>query len=542
MAHTSFQLDRRQFLKAGLGSAAALAFGPGTLARALAQGKTTIGTTPYGPLGPFDHNGIALPAGFKSRRIARGLDVVPGTAYPWHMATDGQATFPTVSGGAPDGGWILVANSEVPLPLLGGVSGVEFAPNGRIERAYRVLSGTMTNCAGGPTPWGTWLSCEEHGDGLVHECNPTRLNVGVARPALGRFQHEAACVDPVGERLYLTEDQDDGCLYRFTPNDYPSLASGLLEVAVVDGGGHVTWTRVPNPGGGSARPTRRQVPQATRFDGGEGTWYDDGVVYFTTKGDERVWAYHVDSSELEVLYDARALGPDAPLSGVDNITVSPSGDIFVCEDGRDHDICMITPDLEVSRFLKLHPRIHSGPPEGSLFADNETVGVVFSPDGSRMYFGAQRSFGLLGVPPLPAGAVYEITGPFRQTAPVRRPPTLRLRAKRRRSIKRFLADGLPVKLELGQPSGVVATLRAKSPGSDRGKRGSVIARAESSVALTGDVALILRPTRKARTRLRRRRRLEALIEVAATDARGQTATAKRKVVLGEAKPRRRKPR
>jgi len=545
MAHTSFQLDRRQFLKAGFGSAAALAFAPGVLARALAQGKTTIGTSPYGPLGSFDHNGIALPAGFKSRRIARGLEFVPGTLYPWHNATDGQATFPTVSGGAPDGGWILVANSEVPLPLLGGVSGVEFAPNGRIERAYRVLAGTSVNCAGGPTPWGTWLSCEEHADGLVHECNPAKLNLNVARPALGRFQHEAACVDPVNGRLYLTEDQGDGCLYRFTPSDYPSLASGLLEVAVVDAGGLVSWAAVPNPGGGAARPTRRQVPQATHFDGGEGTWYDDGVVYFTTKGDERVWAYHVDSSQLEVLYDARALGTDAPLSGVDNITVAPSGDIFVCEDGRDHDICMITPQFEVSRFLKLHPGIHSGPPEGSLFEGNETVGVVFSPDGSRMYFGAQRSFGILGVPPLPAGAVYEITGPFRQAVPaaaIDSPPTMRIRAKRRRSIKRLLKVGLPVNLELGQPSGVVATLRAKTPRPDRGKGGFVIALAESSVALVGDAALLLEPTGRARRWLRRRRRAVAVLEVTATDLRGRSVSAKQKVVIGAAKRKRLKPR
>jgi len=542
MAHTSFQLDRRQFIKAGFGTAAALAFGPGLLARALAAGKTTIGTSPYGPLGEFDSNGIALPAGFSSREIARGGSVVPGTLYPWHQATDGQATFATVSGGAPDGGWILVANSEVPLPLLGGVSAVEFGPGGAIERAYRVLAGTSVNCAGGPTPWGTWLSCEEHAGGRVHECDPTKLNLGVARPALGVFQHEAVCVDPIGGRLYLTEDQGDGCLYRFTPDSYPSLSSGLLEVAVVGGGGGVSWAAVPDPLGGAANPTRHQVAAATHFDGGEGTWYDDGVVYFTTKGDERVWAYHVADSTLEVLYDAPALGPEAPLSGVDNITVAPSGDIFVCEDGRDHDICMITPGFEVSRFLKLDPVKHAGPPAGTPFEDNETVGVVFSPDGSRMYFGAQRSFGLLGVPALPAGVVYEITGPFRQAAPAVHgsdggPPTLRVQAPRRRSRKRMLAAGLPVKLELGQPSAVVATLRARGADSDR--VGFEIARAEPPVALAGDAALLLRPSRRARRRLRRRRRVPAVLEVTATDARGRRASVRRKVLVGESRAKRR---
>ncbi|MGH2980940.1 MAG: alkaline phosphatase PhoX, partial [Solirubrobacterales bacterium] len=388
--------------------------GPAFFERAFASGPVTVGGGPYGPLQPFDANGIALPAGFRSREIARGARLVPGTLYPWHFATDGMATFPTHGrGGKPDGGWILVANSEVPLPAAGGVSGVEFGPDGRIERAYRVLTGTSINCAGGPTPWGTWLSCEEHDLGRVWECDPTGGNpLGTPRPAMGVFTHEAACVDPDRKRLYMTEDVGDGCLYRFTPDSYPDLSTGLLEVALVDGTGHVTWSEVPNPAGGASSPTREQVPGATRFDGGEGMWYDDGVVYFTTKGDNRVWTYHVGPSRLEVLYDAAAVGPDAPLTGVDNITVSPAGETFVCEDGADHDICLITPEFEVTRFLTLHPQVHAGPPAGSPFEGNETVGVVFNPAGERMYFGVQRSFGLAGVSALPVGVVYEISGPF----------------------------------------------------------------------------------------------------------------------------------
>jgi secreted PhoX family phosphatase len=212
-----------------------------------------------------------------------------------------------------------------------------------------------------------------------------------------------------------TEDRGDGCFYRFTPNRYPDLSAGLLEVALLDDAGKVDWAEVPDPRGGAANPTRHQVPGAARFDGGEGLWYDRRVVYFTTKGDDRVWAYHVTDSRLEVLYDAAAVGPDAPLTGVDNITVSPSGDIYVCEDGRDHDICLITPDFEISRFLKLHPEVHSGPPPGSPVAGNELVGVVFDPSGTRMYFGAQRSFAF-GVDELPRGVVYEVSGPFRQAA------------------------------------------------------------------------------------------------------------------------------
>jgi hypothetical protein len=561
IAHTSFQLDRRQFLKAGIGAgigaAGALGFGPGHIARALAA-TATPGPSPYGSLQDFDANGIALPPGFTSRQIARGATSVPGSVPPylWHNATDGQATFATLTGGVPDGGWILTANSEVPLPLGGGVSGVEFDQDGNVERAYRVLAGTTANCAGGPAPWGRWLSCEEHEAGMVHECDPAITNAGVARPALGVFAHEAVAVDPVGGRLYLTEDEGDGCWYRFTPTTYPDLSAGLLEVATQGAGGPAApgalgWAPVPNPGGGAADPTRQQVPTAAHFDGGEGTWYDDGVVYLTTKGDERVWAYEISTSTLEVLYDASDAGPDAPLSGVDNITVSPSGDIFVCEDGRDHDICMVTPDFKVSRFLKLDPVMHAGPPEGTPFEGNETVGVVFNPQGTRMYFGAQRSFGTVGVPELPAGVVYEVSGPFRQTASGSAgganggPPGLRASAKRRRHIRKFLRRGLSVGIELDQLCGVTATLRAapvdngSATGSKRRRKGATLARATSSVALRDAAALQLQPTRGAAKFLRNRRKVSATLEVVATNGAGLSATVTEAVTLDRAKPNRR---
>lgn len=149
------------------------------------------------------------------------------------------------------------------MPLAGGVSGVEFASDGTIESAYRVLAGTTSNCAGGPAPWGKWLSCEEHDQGMVHECDPATLNAGVARPALGVFSHEAVCVDPVNQQLYLTEDKPDGCLYRFTPTAYPDLSAGLLEVAVGTVPGIVAWAAVPNPSGGAADPGSRSPAPPT---------------------------------------------------------------------------------------------------------------------------------------------------------------------------------------------------------------------------------------------------------------------------------------
>jgi secreted PhoX family phosphatase len=368
---------------------------------------------------------------------------------------------------------------------------------------------------------------------MVHECDPTTLNAGVARPAMGVFSHEAVCVDPVNQRLYLTEDEGDGCLYRFTPDAYPSLLSGLLEVAVGTVPGTVTWEEVPNPQGGAAEPTRQQVAAAAHFDGGEGTWFDNGTVYFTTKGDSRVWTLNVATNQIEILYDEAAVGPDAPLSGVDNITVSPAGDIFVCEDGRDHDICLITPGFEVSRFLKLDPVLHSGPPVGSPFAGNETVGVVFSPDGATMYFGAQRSFPVAGNEFIPAGVVYEINGPFRGATPDRGPrtaPKVKLKAKKRRAVKRFLDKGFPIRLELDQPCGIDATLRVPAGGE---KKGSVaIARAKTSVAVDGRVGLMLEPTKKAPNRLDEGEETRAKLRVVATNARKQKTVLTRKVTLG----------
>lgn len=383
-------IRRRDFLASGLVALGAAVLGPGVWRQALGA-EAKPGGSPYGRLQDPDANGLMLPRGFTSRVIAiAGLPVM-GTTYAWHTFPDGGATFRTK-----DGGWIYTSNSEVPGGL-GGAGAVRFDRDGEIVDAYPILTGTSTNCAGGPTPWGTWLSCEEHDDGRVWECDPFGEKKAVVHDAMGVFSHESAAVDPVRKQVYLTEDEPDGRFYRFTPKRYPNLGSGRLDVAQVLSGGRTVWHRGPDPSA-SSTPTRMQVRGSKRFNGGEGTWYDDGIVYFTTKNDDRVWTYDTRSARMSVLYDGLAL-TNPPLLGVDNVMVAKSsGDLFVAEDGDDLDIVLITQDRVVARFLKVTGLQHTG---------SELAGPALDPSGKRLYFSSQRGFS--------RGVTFEVSGPFRKS-------------------------------------------------------------------------------------------------------------------------------
>ncbi|MFE0731591.1 alkaline phosphatase PhoX [Streptomyces antibioticus] len=384
-------MERRTFLRTAAigGSAAVLG---GTLWRGAAYAAPAQpGTGPYGALGSPNANGIRLPAGFSSRVIARSGQTVSGTSYTWHNAPDGGACY------ANGTGWIYVSNSEI--NPSGGASAVRFSSVGAITGAYRILSSTRQNCAGGKTPWNTWLSCEEVTRGYVYETDPWGVQAAVRRDALGRFKHEAAAADPVREVIYLTEDETNGCFYRFRPTTWGDLSSGTLEVLVAGGGtsGPVTWATVPDPTGATA--TRNQVSGAKHFNGGEGCHYADDTCWFTTKGDNRVWQYNAAAQTIELAYDdSLVTGGAAPLTGVDNVTGSASGDLFVAEDGGNMEICIITPDDVVAPFLRIDGQ-----------SSSEITGPAFSPDGTRLYFSSQR--GTSGSSS--GGITYEVTGPFR---------------------------------------------------------------------------------------------------------------------------------
>jgi hypothetical protein len=372
------RLSRRSVLKAGLLGGALLAIDacvpPG-------------GSTRYRPLGPPDANGLQLAPGFSSRIVARSGDPV-GPGYIWHGAPDGGRCF-----SAP-GGWIYVSNSE--LDGIGGVGMLRFDQAGSIVDARRLLDNTNRNCAGGHTPWGTWLSCEEVANGRVFEVDPFGVQPPRARNAMGRFQHEGAAVDGVRQIAYMTEDEPNGLFYRYRYAGSNDLSSGVLEAARVDAGA-VTWLPVPDPTG-KPRPTRMQVPGATPFGGAEGIWYDRDVVNFATKYDDKVWAYDVNAGRISVVYDWTTK-PNPVLRGVDNIAVR-NGDIFVCEDmgilgsPDDPEICVIEPNGVVSVFVRAGGHRLS-----------ELTGPAFNPAGDRLYFSSQRGADGRGV-------TFEITGPF----------------------------------------------------------------------------------------------------------------------------------
>ena len=448
-------ISRRRFL-----ATTSLAFA------SLQQYSRAAGTdrviSPLGPLKPDPAGLLDLPEGFTYRVISRaGQTMTDGLKTPGKP--DGMAAF-----AGKDGKVVLVRNHELALamtrlgpfennlklpssidptlshdpgeggrqPHLGGTTNLVFDPaTGEKVAEFLSLTGTDRNCAGGPMPWGSWITCEEPADlntprgrkhGWCFEVEATEtpgLQKAVALKALGRFRHEAVALDPATGILYLTEDRTDGLLYRFVPETPRDFTRGQLQaLAVVDRPSadlrnynpaatwpkegesmKVTWIDVDNPEAPLDDLRFRGFEAgAARFARGEGIHFsDEGIFICCTDGgpDRRGQLFRLHPSESAESHDRLELflqsTADDILTNGDNLCPAPWGGVVVCE------------DLVDSSFAS-HTHVRCVTPEGKIHTlarnaknNSEFAGCCFSPDGKWMFVNLQGM-----------GLTFAITGPW----------------------------------------------------------------------------------------------------------------------------------
>jgi secreted PhoX family phosphatase len=433
-------------------------FGTRTSA-AVAHGRH--GRIGYGPLVDDPAGLLSLPQGFDYRIVAQSGATLLETGEPTPSDPDGTAAFVRRGGD----GSVLVNNHEnsgsepYPVPKLagyvyddhalatGGTTNIEVDRRGNRIREYVSLAGTSTNCAGGATPWNTWLTCEEtevilgKPHGYVFEVDPYERRANrdpEPIKALGRYAHEACVVDPRENRIYLTEDagNPNGLLYRWTPprkalplrdGSLRRLAddAGTLEAmtAYDRRGQHIAdlspasvpgtkyrigWVTVPDRDARTLS-TRKQLTddQITRSRKYEGMWWGDGGAYFvcsfarTSDGsaaqhDGQVWFLDPrdDTIALKLHFAYTPQDQDGDPDGPDNITVSAYGGVILAEDGEGVQHLVGSTDRGEAFFFA-----RNDDPENAEF-----TGPTFSHDRKILFANVQSP-----------GYVYAIRGPFKKT-------------------------------------------------------------------------------------------------------------------------------
>ncbi|MEM8875428.1 MAG: alkaline phosphatase PhoX [Planctomycetota bacterium] len=431
--------SRRDFLQ----SAAAVAVGFAGLQRHVFA-VTDTNAAPavgYGPLRRDPAGVFDLPDGFTYKILStKGDPMDDGLVVPG--APDGMAAFE----GEP-GKTVLIRNHELDpnalasspfigvrdrkpylekfydrgwqmTPSIGGTTNLVVDNETlEVEREFLSLGGTVRNCAGGPTPWGSWITCEEtnvgpsqmceqwHGYNFEVPASATGLVEPVPLREMGRFQHEAVAVDPRSGIVYQTEDRGDGLIYRFIPNVPGELAKGGTLQAMKARDRRTfdarNWDPVPEIKPGESIPVewidledyvechddslrhRGAADGAIVFARGEGMWYGDGEIYFacTNGGIEKkgqIWRYVPDTETLELFVEPN---DGEVVDNADNLTVAPWGDLIVCEDGPGEQFLRgVTPE---GKFYTLARNRAPG--------NSEFAGVCFGPDGKTLFVNIQKN-------------------------------------------------------------------------------------------------------------------------------------------------------
>lgn len=417
-------INRRRFLKGSVKAGASVSLA-GTLMQLSACGILERGRPPMALI--KDPAGICdLPRGFEYSLVSgAGETMSDGLEVPGYH--DGMGCF-----SGPNGETILVRNHETPVSLLadlpspipsfaydtassGGTTTIWLDGNLNVTRHYLSLTGTIRNCGGGITPWNTWISSEEAGysgwkmdrrHGYNFEVNPLDpLKKIEPLRAMGRFNHEAVAIDPKTGIAYQTEDNSDGCFYRFLPTTPGKLADGgtLQALRLTDRTvTHTTdqklplgrpyacdWVTIDQPDPDENTVADEAIMKgATVFVRGEGCVEHEGSIYFTcTDGGDaglgQVFRYSpgtgADGGTVELVYEA---ADDGALIHPDNIVMSPWGDLVICEDNSMSTRCLV-----------------GLTPEGRLYyiagnGRSEWAGACFSPDGRTLFANIQKRPGL----------------------------------------------------------------------------------------------------------------------------------------------------